>query len=255
MASGPFCRHLPLTCLGPSAGTWEPNFDLCDTALLDSHPLLLLLLPAWKRHALGVSAGALEPSLSTLPPLETLSFQRWAGCSWLCSISLSILKPQSFRDSVLSKTGWLLLTLPCLLVHPQAPIPQKNIKNIFVAAVVQSSATSRSYRSCQSTRFKETLDRGFPGGSADKESAWSAGDLGSIPELERSPGERKGCPLQYSGLENSMDCIVNGVAKSWTWLSDFHFTIIESGELESSFLQIEATANHLFYVCFIVCLV
>ena len=83
----------------------------------------------------------------------------------------------------------------------------------------------------------------------------TAGSLGSIPGLERSPGERKGCPLQYSGLENSMDCIVNGVAKSRTWLSDFHFTIIESGELESSFLQIEATANHLFYVCFIVCLV
>ena len=40
--------------------------------------------------------------------------------------------------------------------------------------------------------------------------------------LGRSPGERKDYPLQYSGLENSMDCIVNRVAKSWTWLSDFH---------------------------------
>ena len=43
-----------------------------------------------------------------------------------------------------------------------------------------------------------------------------------IPGLGRSPGEGKGCPLQYSGLENSMDCIVHGVAKSWTRLSDFH---------------------------------
>ena len=42
------------------------------------------------------------------------------------------------------------------------------------------------------------------GGSDDKESACNAGDLGSIPELERSPGEGKGYPLQYSGLENSM---------------------------------------------------
>ena len=48
-------------------------------------------------------------------------------------------------------------------------------------------------------------------------------DLGSIPELGRSPGEGKGYPLQYSGLENSMDCTVHGAAKSRTWLSNFHF--------------------------------
>ena len=57
---------------------------------------------------------------------------------------------------------------------------------------------------------------GFPGDSAGKESACNAGDLGSIPELGRSPGEGKGYPLQYSGLENSMDYIVHGVTKSWT---------------------------------------
>ena len=62
---------------------------------------------------------------------------------------------------------------------------------------------------------------GFPDNSV-KESAYSVGDLGSIPGLRWSPGERKGYPLQYSGLENSMDCIVYGVAKSRTWLSDFH---------------------------------
>ena len=49
------------------------------------------------------------------------------------------------------------------------------------------------------------------------------GDVGSIPESGRSPGEGKCYPLQYSGLENSMNCIVHGVAKSWTQLSDFHF--------------------------------
>ena len=57
---------------------------------------------------------------------------------------------------------------------------------------------------------------GFPGGLAGKESASNAGDLGLIPGLGRSPGERKGYPLQYSGLENSMDCIVHGVTKSQT---------------------------------------
>jgi len=66
---------------------------------------------------------------------------------------------------------------------------------------------------------------GFPCGSAGKESACNAGDLDSIPGLGRSPGEGKGYPLQYPGLENSMDCIVHGVTKSPTRLSDFHFFI------------------------------
>ena len=65
---------------------------------------------------------------------------------------------------------------------------------------------------------------GFLCGSAGKESACNAGDLASIPGLGRSPGDGKGYPRQYSGLENSMDCIVHGVTKSWTQLSNFLFT-------------------------------
>ena len=57
---------------------------------------------------------------------------------------------------------------------------------------------------------------GFPGGSAGKESACNVGDLGSVPGLGRSPGDGKGHPLQYSGLENSMNRIVHGVAESGT---------------------------------------
>ena len=53
--------------------------------------------------------------------------------------------------------------------------------------------------------------------------ACNVGDLGLIPELGRSPGEENGYPFQYSALENSMDCIVHGVEKSQTQLSDFHF--------------------------------
>ena len=56
----------------------------------------------------------------------------------------------------------------------------------------------------------------FPGGSDGKESACNAEDWGLIPGLGRSPRERTGYPLQYSGLENSMDCIVYGVAESDT---------------------------------------
>jgi len=63
----------------------------------------------------------------------------------------------------------------------------------------------------------------FPGGPAGKESTCNAGDLGSIPGLGRSPGEEKGYPLQYSGLESSLDCIVHGVSKSRERLSNFHF--------------------------------
>ena len=68
--------------------------------------------------------------------------------------------------------------------------------------------------------------KGFPCSSAGKESTRNAGDLGSIPGLGRSPGEGKGYPLQYSNLENSMDFIVHGVAKSQTRLSDFHFVVV-----------------------------
>ena len=57
---------------------------------------------------------------------------------------------------------------------------------------------------------------GFPCDSAGKESTCNVGDLGSIPGLGGSPGEGKDYPFQYSGLENSMDCIVHGVAKSQT---------------------------------------
>ena len=68
-----------------------------------------------------------------------------------------------------------------------------------------------------------TAVSGFPCASAGEESACNAGDLGSIPGLGRSPGEGKGYPLQYSGLENSVDSIAYGVVKSRTQLSNFQF--------------------------------
>ena len=66
---------------------------------------------------------------------------------------------------------------------------------------------------------------GFPDGSEGKESTYHVGDLGSIPELGRYPGEGNGTPLQYSCLENPMDrgawwATVHGMAKSQTRLSD-----------------------------------
>ena len=66
----------------------------------------------------------------------------------------------------------------------------------------------------------------FPGGSDSKESACNAGDLGSISGSGRSPGKGKGYPLQYTGLENSMDYTVHGLAKSQARLSNFHFHML-----------------------------
>ena len=65
--------------------------------------------------------------------------------------------------------------------------------------------------------------KGFPVGLDGEESVCSAGDPRSIPRLGRSAGEGTGYPLQYFGPENSVNCIVHGVAESQTQLSDFHF--------------------------------
>ena len=106
-------------------------------------------------------------------------------------------------------------------------------------------------------------------GSAGKESTCNVRDLGSIHGLGRSPEEGKGYPLQYSGLENSMDCVVHRVTKSRTQLSDFHlhfslhfhkqkvssFTAYHSGcfqlwaprtatTLQASTLQLDSLPSH-----------
>ena len=78
-------------------------------------------------------------------------------------------------------------------------------------------------QSCLTLCGPITCSPGFPCGSPGKESTCNSGDLGLILGLGRSPGGGKGYPLQYSGLENSINCIVHGVTKSWTQMSDFHF--------------------------------
>ena len=82
----------------------------------------------------------------------------------------------------------------------------------------------------------------FPGGSAGNESTCNVGDLGSIPGLGRSPGEGKGYPLRYFGLENSMDYIDHVVAKSRTQLNDFTFTF-HVGEGNGNPLQCSCLEN------------
>ena len=95
---------------------------------------------------------------------------------------------------------------------------------------------------------------GFTGGSAGKESACNAGDLGSIPGLGRSPGEGNSYPLQYSGLEKFMDCIFHGVAKSHTPLNDFHLNLFcYILKLKTMFLAdnlgLNSIFNSYYYIC------
>ena len=99
---------------------------------------------------------------------------------------------------------------------------------------------------------------GFPCGLAGKEFTCHAGDLGLIPGLEKSPGEGKGYPLQYSDLENSMDCTVHGVAKSWIQLSDFHFHFsliwlsLTTYRMKSKLLSLSLNTFHnAFLLCYL----
>ena len=86
----------------------------------------------------------------------------------------------------------------------------------------------------------------FDGSSFGKESTCNAGDLGLIPGLGRSPEEGKGYPRQYSGLENSIDCIVHGVTKSQTLLGNFHYW-------KHFFPNDNLTHNFLLFIAWIKC--
>ena len=82
---------------------------------------------------------------------------------------------------------------------------------------------------------------GFPGSLVGKESTYKGGDPSSVPGLGRAAREGKGYKLQYSGLENSMDCIVHGIAAGQTRLSDFHFNF---GDLRSCMLTATTMPSH-----------
>ena len=86
----------------------------------------------------------------------------------------------------------------------------------FAATCVDVEIIILSEISQSQISYDATYVWAFLCGSAGKESACNSGDLGSIPGLGTSPVEGKGYPLQYSGLENSMDCVVHGVAESDT---------------------------------------
>ena len=107
------------------------------------------------------------------------------------------------------KLGWPEHKFVCLLVFklPLSLIAQL-VKN--PPAMWETPVWSLETR-WRRERLPSPVFLGFPCGSVGKETACNARDLGSIPVLERYPGERKGYPLQYSDLEKSMDCWHNWV--------------------------------------------
>ena len=95
----------------------------------------------------------------------------------------------------------------------QASLIAQLVKNL--PAMQETEFVSWVRKICwRRDRLPTPVFLGFPCGSAGKEFACNAEDLGSITGLGGSPGEEKGYPLLYSGLENYMDCIVHGVSKS-----------------------------------------
>ena len=102
---------------------------------------------------------------------------------------------------------------------------------LFTSICSKYSLMSRltfSFKRFKNRRFYFLPSISFPASSVGKESARNAGDLDLIPGLGKSSGEGKVYPLKSSGLENSMNCIIHGVAKGQTLLSDFHFHFLFS---------------------------
>ena len=98
-------------------------------------------------------------------------------------------------------------------LYPQKPSPSKNKPE---PSNISLQASCHTF----TVILRPFPIKCFPCGSACKESACSVGDLGLTPGLGRSPGEGKGYPLQYSGLENSMDCIFHGDSFTFIFLSN-----------------------------------
>ena len=126
---------------------------------------------------------------------------------WLQSPSMVILEPKKIESVI------VLTFLPSIcheVMGPDAMILVFLIFSFKLALSLSSFTLIKrlfSSSSPSAIRVVSFAYLGFPCGSAGKESACNKGDLGSIPGLERSPGEGRGYPLQYSGLENSMDYI------------------------------------------------
>ena len=149
----------------------------------------------------------------------------WCSDVKVCTGNLHVLDTKQYLDIVVNSSQWRLFTfLWGFLSHFAGLLAVKLIALKPTTTVLIHYYITRCKLVMQLLLIRYTFwILGFSCGSAGKESSCNAGDLGSIPGLGRSLGESKTYPSHYSGLENSMDFIVHGVAKGQTWLNDFHF--------------------------------
>ena len=188
---------------------------LCDDPMDSSMPGLpvhcqFLELAQTHVHWVGDAIQLSHPLSSPFPPAFNLSqHQVFSNESVLCirwptywSFSFGISSSNEYSGLISFRMGWFDLAV------------QGTFKSLL------QHHSSKALILWRSAFFKVQL---FPCGSAGKESTCTVGDLDLIPGLGRYPAEGKDYPLQYFALENSRDCIVHGVAKSWISLRDFHF--------------------------------
>ena len=172
--------------------------------------LLFYVLAFWPRGMWDLSSWARNRTISPALGGEVLTTGPPGKIS---SLGPHAANPFLERD-------WCLICRAAITKHCQRR--GLNNRNLFLTVLAVLSSRSRSVWFLVRA-FRCLFSVSSKGGSAGKESACNAGDPGSIPGLGRSFGEGNSYSLQYSGLENSMDCVVHGVAKSQTRLSNFHF--------------------------------
>ena len=204
----------------------------------------------WVGDAIQSSRPLLSPSplLSLFPSIRVFSNQSALHMRWpkYWSFSFSISPSSNIQDwSPLGWTGWISLQskglsrvfsnttvqkhqffsidsfISSVFLSDFPPIFWCSVLDAYTLKIAISSWRTDPLLFCNVPFYGSCVKAGS---SLLKNLPPNAGDAGSVPGLGRSPGEGNGNPLQYCGLENSMDCIIHGVAKGRTRLNDFHFT-------------------------------
>ena len=167
----------------------------------------------------GQSIG-LSASASVLP----VNIQDWSPLGWTGWISLqSKGLSRVFSNTTVQKHQFFSIDsfISSVFLSDFPPIFWCSVLDAYTLKIAISSWRTDPLLFCNVPFYGSCVKAGS---SLLKNLPPKAGDAGSVPGLGRSPGEGNGNPLQYCGLENSMDCIIHGVANGRTRLNDFHFT-------------------------------
>ena len=205
----------------PAISSSVVPFSSCPQSLPASESFPMSQLFSWGGQSTGASALA-----SFLPKKS----QGWSPSEWTGWISLQSKVLSRVFSNTTVQNHQFLISHPYMTIGKTIALTRwtlvSKVMSLLLNILSRLVITFLPRSKCLLISWLQSPSAvilGFPCGSAGKESACNVGNLGSIPGLGRSPGEGKGYPLQYSGLENSMDYTVHGVAKSRTWLSNVHF--------------------------------